>query len=160
MSSTSCRTDSRTGSPWRDSSFVAFVVADGDYAVNVGEVHGIYRGLPVVPDPDGPQFMEGSVQFSGRRIPVLNLRRFASLAENNSDPSARWILMVSDGASPVGLVVDRVTEVVRIEPENLRPASDTVQCPVGDYVAAIASHRGKSIFVPDFNRLVHDAIYP
>lgn len=158
MSSTTYRRASRIGSPSQDQRFVTFTLGNGEYAVNVSEVFGIYRDLPLVPDPDGPRFLDGIAQFRDFQIPVVNLRRFAGLGESEPQASGRWIVIVNDGTSPVGLVVDRVTEVIQLNPQSLKPIFEKSSCPVGGYLTAEASHRGRSVLLPDLNRLVHDAI--
>ncbi|MFZ5432403.1 MAG: chemotaxis protein CheW [Calditrichota bacterium] len=144
------------GSNQENLSFVSFALGEDDYAINVGEVYGIYHGLPVIPNPDGPAFLEGDVQFRDVRVPIVNLRRFAGMSDSRQ--TGRWILMVNNSGGPVGLVVDRVMEVVKLKPDSLQPAPDGINGPVSDYITAIADHHGRSMFVPDFNRLIHDVI--
>lgn len=158
MSSTTCRSPNRVGSPSQDQRFVTFILDNGEYAVNVSEVFGIYRDLPLVPDPDGPRHVDGVVQFRDFQIPVVNLRRFTGLREGEPRSAGRWIVIVNDGSSPVGLVVDRVTEVVQLSPRSVQPVAKSPRGPVGDYVTASARYSGRNLLFPDLNRLVHDAI--
>ncbi|MDD5088418.1 MAG: chemotaxis protein CheW [bacterium] len=137
---------------------MTFILDGGEYAVNVSDVFGIYRDLPVVPDPDGPRCLDGVVQFRDFQIPVVNLRRFVGLGEGESRRSGRWIVIVNDGSCPVGLVVDRVTEVVQLSPQSVKPVADDHRGLVGGYVTAAARLGGRDLFFPDLNRLIHDAI--
>ena len=158
MSSTAIRSSSRVGSHPENLSFVSFVLGDNNFVINVSDVHGIYHGLSIIPNPDGPSFLEGDVQFGEQRIPVVNLRRFAGMSDCDDCSSGQWILMLHDHNGPVGLVVDRVTEVVKLKPESLKPTPDDLNGPVSDYISAVAEYQGRSMLVPDFNRLLHDII--
>ncbi len=157
MSTTLTRSRGTVGSSRSDLQFVSFVIGDADYGVNVSDVYGIYHGLPLIPNSDWPSILEGEVQLADRRIPVVNLRRFAGLADTVETDSASWIVMVNDQRGPVGFVVDRVTEVVRLAERSLETPHDVGPCPVSDYLIAVARHRGRPMLLPDWNRLLHDA---
>ncbi|RPH92852.1 purine-binding chemotaxis protein CheW [candidate division KSB1 bacterium] len=158
MSITAFKARSAVGKGNRDLLFVSFKLGEDDYGVEVADVHGIYHGLPIIPNPDAPSFIEGDVQLAGRRIPVVNLRRFAGMADPAKESGTRWILMVNNSSGPVGLEVDRVIEVLRLTPQNLQDPDEHRKSPVHDYVVAVASHNGQSMFLPDISRLVNDAI--
>jgi purine-binding chemotaxis protein CheW len=138
--------------------FVSFVLGGTDYAVEVEEVYGIYHGLPIIPTPDSPTCVSGEVQLVDRRIPVVNLRRFAGIHDVHAYRSPYWILIVDHKQGPVGFGVDRVTEVVKLTSANFTISEDTAPGPVGAYVMAVAKHGDRSLFVPDFSRLLHDAV--
>lgn len=147
-----------TGTPSREMQFVSFVLGQWEYGVNVDDVYGIYHGLPLIPNPDMPSNLDGEVQLADRRIPVLNLRRFSGMDDPAGSSPARWILMVNNGSGgPIGLIVDKVTEVVKLLPSDvkLNPAADAG--PVKSYVTAMADLSGHSLFMPDLSRLLHDA---
>jgi purine-binding chemotaxis protein CheW len=151
------QTRGAVGSAQSDLRFVAFALGEHDYGINVGEIFGIYRGLPVTPVPNTSLFVEGEIQLANRRVPVVNLRRFAGMTEVTTDPESRWILIVNNSGGPVGLIVDRVMEVVRLTESNLN-LPDDVPPQVSDYISAMASYRGHRLFLPDLGRLLYDAV--
>jgi purine-binding chemotaxis protein CheW len=158
MAITSLHTRSSVGTPSADLQLVSFAVGGMDYGVDVADVYGIYHGLAIIPSPDAAPFLDGEVQLAGRRIPIVNLRRFAGMLGDVSNRAPQWIVMVSHPGGPVGLVVDKVSEVLKIPPQNLRPLEDSCSCPVSDYIVAQAHHQGRSVYLPDFSRLLHDAV--
>jgi len=158
MTTTTNPRRSAVASGSRELQFVSFALGEQSYGVDVADVHGIYHGLPIIPNPDTPLFMEGDVQLAGRRIPVVNLRRFAGMADLHGSAGPRWIVMVNNPAGPVGLLVDRVIEVLKLRASTLKPLADTALSPVGDYIVAVANHDGGTMYLPDFTRLLHDAV--
>jgi len=142
----------------RELQFVSFALGEQSYGVEVADVHGIYHGLPIIPNPDTPPFLEGEVQLAGRRVPVINLRLFAGMADDHNRALPRWIVMVNYPAGPVGLLVDRVIEVLKLRASTLKPPADTVVSPVSDYIVATVNHEGGTMYLPDFTRLLHDAV--
>jgi purine-binding chemotaxis protein CheW len=136
--------------------FVSFVLGGTDYGVEVDEVYGIYHGLPIIPTPDSPAVYAGEIQLVDRRIPIVNLRRFAGVSDTCVPP--HWIVIVDNVKGPVGFVVDRVSEVVKLTPASLTITDATAPGPVGNYVMAVASHENRPMYLPDFGRLLQDAV--
>jgi purine-binding chemotaxis protein CheW len=159
MSSTRLKSPGVVGSGRRELQFVAFSVGDYDYGINVSDVYGIYHYLPMIPLADAPDYMDGEVQVSNQRVPVVNLQRFAGMPRSGSGNSASWIVMVQNSQGPVGLAVDHVNEVVRLTPQNfygVPPRLD--QHPAAAYIEAVVQHRGRNLLLPNIQRLIHDAI--
>jgi len=157
MATTLSHSIGRVGSARSDLQFVTFFLGEREYAVNVAEVLGIYRGLPLTPAREPASTIVGNVSVGDQQVPAFSLRRFSGLADRIAEPEAQWILVVRLAQRPVGLMVDRVTEVIRLAEQNLGFAEPTTD-PVAEYVAATATHRGRTVFIPDFQRLLQDAL--
>ena len=159
MSATISRNKAVAGTPNQDMRFVAFVLAGMYYGVEIGDVYGIYHGLPIIPTPDASPSLAGEVQLVDRRIPVVSLRRFAGLHDGQSaERGPEWIVIVENSKGPVGLVVDGVSEVVKLAPSNVVLSKEPAPGPVGGYVTAVARHEDRPMYLPDFSRLLQDAV--
>lgn len=158
MATTATRQHNVIGRGSRELQFVSFALGDQAYGVAVADVHGIYHGLPIIPNPDNSPFLEGDVQLADKRIPVINLRRFAGMTDAKTCTAPRWILLFETVGGPIGLVVDRVIEVLRLEASSIEQPTDNTMSPVRDYITAVANHNGRTMYLPDFTRLVHDAV--
>ena len=141
-----------------DLQLVTFYMDGHQFAVDVDDVFGIYHGLPLIPTPDLAACMDGEIQVSDQRIPVVNLRRFAGLPEAQAE-GTNWVVAMTQPGGPVGLAVDRVAEVVRLEPRALAAAHGQVDAPVGEYIQATAGYHGRTLLLPDVSRLIQDATY-
>lgn len=158
MANTVTRQRHAVGRGSRDLHFVSFALGEHAYGVDVADIHGIYHGLPIIPNPDNQPFLEGDVQLANQRIPIINLRRFAGLSDMPSCASPCWIVMVDAIGGPVGFVVDQVIEVLRLDASSIEPPADTAASPVRDYITAVANHNGRTMYLPDITRLLHDAV--
>jgi purine-binding chemotaxis protein CheW len=158
MATTTIMRRGAVGQGSRELQFVSFALGEQNYGVEVADVQGIYHGLSIIPNPDSPPFLEGEVQLAGRRVPVVNLRRFAGMADLHDRARPNWIVMVNNPVGPVGLLVDRVIEVLELRTSTLNPPDDAAMSPVGDYIVAVANHDGGTMYLPDFTRLLHDAV--
>jgi purine-binding chemotaxis protein CheW len=141
-----------------DLKVVSFRLGEAEYGVDVSEVMGIYRGLPVIPVPGLASHIYGEVTLQGQRIPVVSLRHFVGLDESTTPPINRWIMVLKHALGPIALAVDCVTEVIRLKPESVEPLSQTEGDPVLDYITAEARTGSHRLLLPDFSRLLDDAV--
>lgn len=141
-----------------DLQLVTFYLESHQFAVDVDDVFGIYSGVSIIPTPDLGNHIDGELLVCDQRIPVLNLRRFSGLSTTRPDRVPTWILAVNAPGGPVALLVDKVTEVVRLEPRSLNQLPEGLVAPVSEYVSAAANHQGRKLLLVDLRRLLQDAL--
>jgi len=93
---------------------VSFSVADQEYAVDIGNVQEIVQ----VPDsiihvPHSEAHVVGVMTLRSRLLPLVSLRRMFGLDTREMDEKSR-IVVLALGAASVGVVVDGVSEVLRV----------------------------------------------
>lgn len=103
-----------------------FRVGGEDYAIDIMRVREIIPPLPVTPVPRAPPFVEGVIRLRGDVIPVLDVRRRLGLPVTPPTRKTK-VLIVNVARRRLGLVVDEVTEVVRIPRVEIRPAPALVE---------------------------------
>ncbi len=130
----------------------AFSVGDEEYVVDIMRVREILRPVPVTPVRRGPKFVEGVINLRGTVIPVVDLRRRFELKAD--DHPRRRILIVSVDGRLVGLVVDRVTEVVRTERSAIRRAPALVGPDRAPYFLGICPHKGRTLILLNVKAVV------
>ncbi|GAA4968054.1 chemotaxis protein CheW [Kineococcus glutinatus] len=122
--------------------YVTFEMAGESYAVHMERVQEIIRMSELIRVPLGPPALEGLANLRGRVLPVVNLRRCCGLPSTEHDEATRIVVIAAGGAT-LGLVVDRVTAVVSVEPDQLEPA-DGVQSTVrSELLAGVLKHDGR-----------------
>ncbi|MFD2234869.1 chemotaxis protein CheW [Phaeospirillum tilakii] len=104
--------------------FVIFHVEQEMFAVPLAEVQEIIRMPEVVSVPLSPAALEGLANLRGSVLPVIRLRHVFGIDDIAHDDSTRVVVL--DQGRPVGLVVDRVANVVSVEPGRIETA-DTIQ---------------------------------
>ncbi|MBI3179200.1 MAG: chemotaxis protein CheW, partial [Deltaproteobacteria bacterium] len=130
----------------------AFAVGEEEYVVDIMRVREILRPVPVTPVRRGPQFVEGVINLRGTVIPVVDLRRRFDLKAD--DHPRRRILIVSIDGRLVGLVVDRVTEVVRTPRSAIRTAPALVGPERAPYFLGICPHKGRTLILLNVKAVV------
>ena len=96
---------------------VLFTLDAETYGVDILRVQEIVNAGPITPVPATPKYVLGLTNIRGRTIPLIDLRQRLGLKEEKKD-RAQFLILNSD-AGDVGLVIDAVTEVWRVDPESV-----------------------------------------
>ena len=99
---------------------VIFRLAREEYGLPITKVQEINRLVPITKLPQTPSFMEGVINLRGRVIPVIDLRKRFQLSTAEHSDDTRIIIVEVKGQT-VGVIVDAVTEVVRLSAGNIEP---------------------------------------
>jgi purine-binding chemotaxis protein CheW len=136
-----------------NSDFVTFDMAGEQYAFPMQRVQEIIRMPAVVKVPLGPPSLEGLANLRGRVLPVVSLRICCAMEQTEHDETTRVIVV--DGGVPLGFVVDRVSSVISIDPQQVESA-ESVQSTVNSdvLVGVIKSGEGQMTTVLDVDRLI------
>jgi len=98
----------------------AFFVGNEEYCIDIRRVEEILQPLPVTPLPRAPAFLEGVVSLRGAVVPVVDVRKRLGVAPAPGGKSKLLVCLV--GKKRLGLLVDRVSQVVRTTVGELKPA--------------------------------------
>jgi len=99
--------------------FVIFHVKDEMFAVPLAEVQEIIRMPEVVRIPLSPPALEGLANLRGTMLPILNLRSVFGFEPVPHNDTTRVVVL--DQGRPVGLVVDRMANVVTADAGSIEP---------------------------------------
>jgi purine-binding chemotaxis protein CheW len=102
-----------------------FRVGGEDYAVDIMRVKEIIQPLPITRVPRAPAFVEGVVRLRGDVIPIVDVRRRFGLPPSEATRKTKFLIVTVAGRR-LGLVVDEVTEVLRLPRGDIRPAPSLV----------------------------------
>jgi purine-binding chemotaxis protein CheW len=130
----------------------AFRVGGEEYVVDIRRVREIIRVVPITPVRKGPQFVEGVINLRGSVIPIIDLRRRFELPQEES-PQRKIIIMSIDGRV-LGLMVDAVTEVVRVPRGSIRPAPGLLEAARAPYFLGVCHYRGRTLVLLNVKNVV------
>lgn len=122
------------------------------FAVPVTMVREILDYQPAFGIPDGPSYLLGLIDVRGRGTPVIDLRRKLGLPPIEPTPVTRILVLdvaLPDRVLSLGLVADRVLEVVTFVQSEIEGAPDVGIAWRSDYIAGVV-HRDSG-FVVIFN---------
>lgn len=132
---------------------VAFEMDDELYGAEIREVAEILEMVPIMPLPRVPAFILGLVNLRGAIVPVIDLRIRFGLAHKGFDINSRIIILKAEHLI-VGIVVDRLWELLRLDPSAFQPPPPDVVKIDPEYFKEVTSIQGRMLIVLDIHRLL------
>ena len=108
--------------------YVIFFVDGEAFAVALSEVKEIIRMPGLVRLPLSPASIEGLANLRGSVLPIVSARRMFGQEDIPHDDATRVVIL--DQGRPVGLVVDRMANVVTVEADQIEDAG-SVETTIG-----------------------------
>lgn len=135
-----------------ETQLVVFDLASEHYGVDIGDVREIMRMQPITRVPGAPAFVEGVINLRGNVVPVLDLRKRLELTVSDQTKDSRIVVVFISGRD-VGVIVDAVSEVLRIPLTSIEPPSSIVTKAESDCLKGIAKLEDKLIILLDLSKV-------
>ena len=132
---------------------VSFKLKQEEFGVNILQVQEIIRMQEITNVPNAPQFVEGVINLRGRVIPIVDLRKRFGL-ETKEHSNATRIIVVMIGEVQVGLIVDEVSEVLRISEDTVEPPPPIVAGIESDYIKGVGKLEDRLLILLDLNKIL------
>ncbi|MEA3351935.1 MAG: chemotaxis protein CheW [Chloroflexota bacterium] len=134
--------------------YVVFLLGETQFGVEIDQVLRIIRLTPITRIPRAPSFLEGVINYRGQAIPVVDLNKRLALAGEKEYGYKARILIVNLEAQSIGMLVDAVTEIVRLPDESIEPAPEMAAQVNGVYLEGIAHYRNRLLVLLDLERVL------
>jgi purine-binding chemotaxis protein CheW len=121
--------------------------------VDIAAVDGIVKMQPITAVPHAPGFVEGVTNLRGEVLPVIDLRKRFGLPQGEITKDTRIVNVEMDGVK-VGMMVDAVSEVLRVAEENIEPPSPIVVTVDSAFITGIAKVDERLIILLDLARVL------
>ena len=105
----------------KSSKYLTFVLAAEEHGLEILKVREIIGAMDITTVPQTPQYVKGVINLRGKVIPVADLRLKFGMAEAERTEET-CIIVVAVAGVEMGIVVDRVSEVLDIASENIENA--------------------------------------
>ncbi len=125
---------------------VVFNINDELFGVDVSQVNIIERRMDIFKVPNTPEFVEGLINLRGKVYTVFNMRKRFGLPAKEFDDNTK-IIMVNTGAAVVGLIVDGVNEIVKIEDQDIEAAPAVLEDVKRKFINSIAKAGNRIIML-------------
>jgi purine-binding chemotaxis protein CheW len=142
---------SRTDTRIARSEFLSFRLGQEEYAIDILQVREIRAHEAVTRIASAPAFVKGVINLRGAIVPIADLRlRFGFAPGEN-----HGVMIVLDlSGCPVGIVVDAVSDVVALAPEEIRPAPSMQGVIEEGFIFGLAPVDGRMLIVLDIARVM------
>ncbi len=134
-----------TDSIMENNEFLTFMVGDEEYGIGITQVHEIVTLHEITPLPGAESFTKGVINLRGDIIPVFDFRLKLNFEEREYD-SQTIILIVMIHNKKMGVIVDRVSEVIQFTRKQITDAPQMQQIP-SDFVIGIGQKDEKFVIL-------------
>jgi len=129
---------------------VSFKIENEEFGVNIEEVQEIIRLPEIIRVPQAPFFVEGVINLRGNTLPVIDLRKRFEL-EITEKTNATRIVVANVEDKTTGIIVDSVSEVLRLPKEAIEPPPPIVAGIEAKYLRGIGKlndgKNGKNLLI-------------
>jgi len=116
---------------------VVFKLGNEEYGVEIHEVREIIKKGKVTEVPNAPVFIDGIINLRGKIVVVINLlKRFGTFKED--EHKGTHVIISEVGENSFGILVDEVSEVLRIAKEDIKKAPGIIASKIhADYLRGV-----------------------
>jgi purine-binding chemotaxis protein CheW len=104
---------------------VVFNLGVEEFGVNIMQVQEIIRMPDITRIPRSPEYVKGVINLRGKIIVVMDLDRRFGMNETEMTDESR-IVVVDINGTIIGLVVDSVSEVIRLKASNIEQTPEII----------------------------------
>ncbi len=145
-----------------ENQLVVFDLAREHYGVDISAVEGIIKMQAITAVPRAPAFVEGVTNLRGKVLPVIDLRRRFGLPQEDATKDTRIVVVeipataseAGVSGATVGIVVDGVSEVLRVSQEAIEPPSPIVTTVDSAFIRGIAKVGDRLVILLDLGKVL------
>jgi purine-binding chemotaxis protein CheW len=143
----------------KDLKFLHFELAGEYYGLDILKIMEINGMMDITAVPQTPQFMKGLINLRGKVIPVIDLRlKFGLPQEAYTERTSIIVIEFKtiSGPTQMGIVVDRVSEVITIKEADIDPAPEFGARLKSEYIKGVAKTKNTVIIILDIDVILTD----
>jgi len=133
--------------------FLVFSLGDEEYAIDILKVQEIRGYENVTRIANAPAFIKGVTNLRGVIVPIVDLRIKFHL-ERVEYGGQTVVIVVNVGERIVGIVVDGVSDVMTLTPEQIKPAPEFGVTLSSDFLSGLGSLEDRMLVLVDIDRLL------
>ena len=144
----------RTAMAGEDSrEYLTFTLGDEEYGIDILNVQEIRGYDAVTKIANSPEFIKGVINMRGVIVPIIDMRLKFQLGTVEYNQFTVVIILHISGRV-IGMVVDGVSDVVALRPEQIRPAPEFGAVLDTAYIDGLATLDERMVIVVDIEKLM------
>jgi purine-binding chemotaxis protein CheW len=133
--------------------FVIFSVNEQIYGVDILKIKEVVSYQKITPLPNMRGFIKGIINLRGIILPVFDLREKFKLPETTYT-SFHSIIVMEISGRVMGVIVDEISDVVELFPEDVQAASSLPPGVQAEYIKGIGKKERELIVLLDVDGLL------
>jgi purine-binding chemotaxis protein CheW len=143
-------TDAHDGS---GSEYLAFTLGSEEYGIDILKVQEIRGYETVTRIANAPEFIKGVINLRGIIIPVVDMRIKFNLGTPTYDQFT-VVIILNIGGRIMGMVVDSVSDVTTLAPDQIKPAPEMGSAFNSDYLTGLGTVDERMLILIDIDKLM------
>ncbi len=140
------------GAPAR-TEFISFAIGNDQYGVDIMAVREIKGWSDVTHLPKQPDYVRGVLNLRGAIVPIVDLRCRFGQGLTETTP-LHIVIIVQIAGRQIGLIGDRVLDIVSVDAAQIQPVPRTAQSNTSDFLAGLVTHDNAMIALIDLPNLL------
>lgn len=138
---------------------VVFTLKSGstvcEYGVPITKVQEIIPMTVPTRLPQAPAFVEGIINLRGRIIPIIDLKKRFEMGSSEVTNETRSVVVEVEGHT-VGIIVDEVSEVLRLSLDNIEPAPTIIGGITAEYLTGVGKINDRLLILLDMDKILNE----
>jgi purine-binding chemotaxis protein CheW len=135
---------------------VSFRLAQEEYGIEITRVREIILMGAITRVPQTPAYVKGLINLRSTVIPVIDLRIRFGLPECEASDASR-IMVVNVGGKTIGIVVDAVSEVLRVSTDQIAPPPPAVVSLGTEYLTGLVKLEKQLLILLDIDKVLGES---
>jgi purine-binding chemotaxis protein CheW len=136
--------------------YLAFTLGQEEYGIDIQKVSEIRSYETPTRIANAPAFVKGVVNLRGIIVPIVDMRIKFNLGTPSYDQFT-VVIILNIGHRVVGMVVDRVSDVTTLLPEQIKPAPEIGSALNTDHIVGLGTLDERMLILVDIDKLMSSA---
>ena len=135
------------------SEYLTFTLGTEEYGIDILKVQEIRGYDPVTHIANAPEFIKGVINLRGVIVPIIDMRIKFKVGEPSYHEFTVVIIITVLGRI-IGMVVDGVSDVVALSPEQIKPTPEMGTALNTDYITGLGTINDQMLILVDIEKLM------
>ena len=132
---------------------LSFRLGGEEYAISILKVQEIRGYDAVTRIANTPEYLKGVVNLRGIIVPVIDMRIKLNIGKATYD-AFTVVIVLNINHHTIGMVVDSVSDVVTLTPDQIKPAPDLGAGVSGEYLQGLGTVGERMLILLDIDRVL------
>lgn len=149
----------REDDPVLPKEFLTFIIGKEEYAIDILKVQEIRGYENPTTIANAPEFLKGVIDLRGIIVPIVDMRIKFNIFKVDYTPFT-VVVILAIGGRHTGIVVDSVSEVLTLEPDQIKATPAFSSSLDATYILGICTLADRSLIVVDIEKLIFNGKMP
>ncbi|WP_256077233.1 chemotaxis protein CheW [Massilia sp. YIM B04103] len=145
--------DAQVQSTGAAAEYLAFTLGQEEYGIDIQKVSEIRSYETPTRIANAPEFVKGVVNLRGLIVPIVDMRIKFNLGTPNYNQFT-VVIILNIGSRVVGMVVDSVSDVTTLEPEQIKSAPEMGSTINTEHIVGLGTLEERMLILVDIDKLM------